>query len=249
MRRVSLLLLLPVLVSCDKLAALTGPSGSCQGPQAYTVGATVTSKLGNNECGGPGDIDGHLYAVTLTQQTNFLVTMTPSGFKGALGIWTADGRRVFETNGSGVQSAKVFLPAGQYTIAAGRNALDGGSYTLTSAPTSVDGTPTPPYVWTVRGAVIVGTVTSSDGAGNLGSRFDGYDLVMQAGESITVTATIAQGGTINAGPNQETGVEKVVPKGGSATITYTAASASNCCIVRVFGQPPGLPNNYTVSIN
>jgi hypothetical protein len=207
-----------------------------------SVGATVSSKLGNNECGGPGDIDGHLYAVTLTQQTNFLVTMTPSGFKGALGVWAADGRRVFATNGSAVQSAKVFLPAGQYTIAAGRQGLDGGNYTLTTAPTSLDGStsPIPVYTWTLRGAVLAGTVAPP--------KWDGYELAMRAGESITVTATMDQGGTINAAPNPGTGVEKTVPKGGSATITFTAPAAGNC-IVRVFGQSPGQPSKYTVSIN
>jgi len=248
MRRVSLLMLLPALASCDKIAALAGPSGSCQGPQSYAVGATVASKLGNNECGGPGDISGHLYAVTLTQQSNFLVSMTPSGFKGALGIWTSDKRSIFETNGSGAQSAKVFLPAGLYTIAVGRQGLDGGNYTLTTAPTSVDGTPSPPYVWTVRGAVIVGTVTSSDGAGNVGAKWDGYELVLQAGESVTVTATMDQAGTFSFAPNPGTEVSKVVPRGGSGTITYTAPTSGNY-ILRVFGQSPALPNNYTVSIN
>ena len=72
--------------------------------------------------------------------------------------------------------------------------------------------------------------------------------MLQAGESITVTATMDQAGTINAGPEQSEGINKVVPKGGSATITYTAPTAGNY-MVRVFGQSPGLPNNYTVSIN
>jgi hypothetical protein len=250
-RRTIVVALLPILAGCGKIAAvagIAGPSGSCQGSKPYVNGSTVNGTLGENECKGPGDIDGHLYAITLTAQTNFLVAMNPSGFKGALGVWTASGRKLFETNDSGVNSAKVFLGPGDYTIVAGRQNSGGGSYTLTTSPTSSQDCSPPPFQWTWRGAVISGQVTTSDCAGNQGSRFDIYEILLKAGESVTVTATMDQIGGLNVGPHASAGLEKQIAKGGSGSLTYTA-TADWDCVVRVGWGGVGALPNYTLSIN
>lgn len=250
MRRTLVVILLPILAGCGKIAAvagISGPSGSCQGPQTYVNGSTVNAVLGANECKGPGDIDGHLYAITLTAQTSFLVTMNPSGFKPALGVWTASGRRLFETNNSGVNSAKLFLAPGDYTIVAGRQENGGGSYTLTTSPTSNQDCG-PPFQWTWRGAVITGQVTASDCAGNQGSRFDPYGIPLKAGESVTATVTMDQIGNLNVGPETSAGLEKQIAKGGSGSLTYTATADGNY-LVRVIWGGIGASPNYMVSIN
>ncbi len=249
------LLLLAALAGCSAVAALTGPSGSCQGPKPYTVGSTASDKLGANECSGPGDMDGHLYTLALTEQSDFAVTMTPTGFEGAVGIWTAAGQVVFQTNGSGSFGAKAFLPTGQYTLVAGRHKIGGGSYSLGTAPTTVAGcADSGPGrgAWTIPGVVIAGAVTSIDCAGNGTAKQDIYSIWLAAGQSITVVASMSQIGNVNVNPAPGTtgpDVSKSILKGGSASLTYTATNrgAYNVHVLSDLGFNPS--PTYTLSIN
>jgi hypothetical protein len=228
---------------------LTGPSGECQGAVAYAPGATVTSKLGDSECNGPGEFDGHLYTLTLAEQTNLLVTVTPSGFSGAMGLWAADGKTIFQAVSAAKEAvrAKVFLPPGTYTLVAARRYSGGGTYTLTTQATTVDGCG-PPFIWTVRGAVITGAVTSADCPGNAGIRWDGWEIKLAAGESITVSATVDQPAFVGVRPEGADGSGVSLNAGATGAYTFTAPSAANY-IVWVVSDRVGVQSvGYRVTI-
>lgn len=247
MRRRSLLLLLaPLFIGCP-VDGFTGPSGTCGGAQVIVIGATASNTLGENECSGPGDVDGHLYTVVLTEQTNLLLTMTPSGFEGAMGVWDVNNKVVFEVNGSGAKSAKVFLPAGQYTLVAGRKFRAGGSYTLMAARTVNNSCVPGVFVWTVPGATITGQVNNGDCDGVPGVKWDGYEMWLDAGQRITATASVNQPANlwIYQLANGLSGV--FVPKDSSRTLTFTAP-ARNTYSVRVFRDPNIAPIDFTLAI-
>ncbi len=246
MRRVSLVLLLvPFLAGCPT-DAVTGPSGTCGGPQPYTVGATATGKLGENECSGPGGIVGHLFALALTGQTNFAVSMVPSGFEGVVGLWTASNQLVFEASGSGAIGAPVFLPAGQYTLVVGRSKQGAGSYTLSTRTTALTDCGTD--AWTIPGASISGTLTESDCAGAPGVRQDIYFIRLAAGQTINATATMDQPGQLAVFTGTTVLANKQVAKGGSASLSYTATS-SGVYSVRAMRDQTTQSQSYTISIN
>ena len=240
-----LLLLLP-LASCSKLSGLLGPSGACAGPQTYTIGSTASGTLGQNECKGPGDLSGHIYVFALTGQNNFSVTMTPSGFEGAFGLYGSSNAVVPEQKHSGTIIARAFLPLGQYTLVVGRSKGNSGSYTLTTQSASVDGCQTDITNWITPGSIVTGVVTDADCSGAGTSRQDIYEIVLAASQTLNVSVTMDQDGSFALFTGSSVVLARNVTKGGTSSFTYTAPGAAS---YRVHVQKDqALPVNYTMSI-
>jgi hypothetical protein len=210
----------------------------------------VSSTLGENECKGPGELDGHLYAVTLTQETDFELTMTPSGFDGAMGIYTASGAVVAVNAGSGTLHDKYFLPAGQYTIVAARRDHGGGSYTLTTPSTTQTGCVS--NGMTLLGATIAGSVASTDCVGLGGSFWDLYSFRLNAGQSMSASVTVDQAAIVALFAETQNNTQlqqQAVAKGATLTINYTATQGGTYRVHVGYGGVGPVPINYTLKLN
>ncbi|MCE9603236.1 MAG: hypothetical protein K8S21_13615 [Gemmatimonadetes bacterium] len=196
--------LLPLVLACLVVACEdpASPSGSCLGPQVFKPDTTVSGVAFTDDCTAPDGFFGDVYQFTVAAQTDVLLTMTSTGFDGALalfsGIFTGGTapRLIGKQFGRGAFSFKAFLPAGTYFVVAGSDEAAGGDYTLTSAPTTT--TPcTESIPWfTTRGADITGLLTTADCVGAPGAYQDIFGLEMQSGEQIAVSAELNKVGFV-----------------------------------------------------
>lgn len=193
------LLLLSVLMACDDPAS---PTGTCLGPQVFKADTTVSGVAFTDDCSAPNGFFGDVYQFTVAAQTNVLLTMTSSGFDGALGLFTGTftggtaPRLIGKEFGRGAFSFKAFLPAGTYFVVAGSDEAAGGDYTLTSAPTTT--TPCAELIpwFTTRGADITGLLTTADCVGAPGAYQDIFSLEMDAGEQLAVSVEMNKVGFV-----------------------------------------------------
>jgi len=218
--------------------------GTCAGIVAYTLGSATVDTLGRNECDRPGDIDGHLYGITLAGQQGFWLTMTPTGFNGVLALYDTTSTLIWSESDVGVNRFKVYLPAGVYLAVAGRQAGAGGEYVLSSpATTQVD---------CVDGIVTVGTIVSdsveaTDCPATLaGWTMDSYLIRLRAGQSLTWAWTTDAQGRVDIsldGPNTP-----IEGRGFLAdfeqTFSYTAPTTG---VYRIALSSNLLPMAYTLS--
>ena len=89
MRRSSALVICVVALAtgCE---ALAGPEGSCLGAVPIEATATVAGVAFTDDCAGPSESLGDVYELTLTEHSQILMTMTPTGFKGQLVLVTGN---------------------------------------------------------------------------------------------------------------------------------------------------------------
>jgi len=252
---------LPVF-SLVLLASCGGGSGSSSetpngSAQPYTVGSTVTESLGSNTARGPNGSVGRLYTLTLTQQTNLLFTLTANGFPPFLGLYTGSGQAIVERANTDT-SFKAFLPAGTFQLFVDSMNDANGTFTLTSAPTQPSGCMYPGSSYsplsnyhTVKGATLVGTITTSD-CGGEGARTHIYELPLTSGTQLSVSFTVDKfcglairgaGGTL---------ASREMAGAGSGTLTATIPS-SGYYTVHIESRTNGngvssLPVAYTISI-
>lgn len=186
--------LLAGLTSCELVERLTG---SCQGPQALGPNSVVTNVAYEDDCEGPDSVYGDVYVVTLTEQTNFSVMMDVDGFVGQMVMYVGDysafpedPRLIFDVVGGGVIGARVFLPAGTYTIWAGSGERGGGNYTLTTTPIGTSPCPGNYFNYYVPGAVVEGQIVAGDCVAGALERQDAFGWYMRQGETVDVTLTI-----------------------------------------------------------
>ena len=246
MRRSWALLLLLPLAGCSKLSSVLGPSGQCAGPQPYTIGSTVTGTLGQNECKGPSELSGHIYTFALTAQTNFSVTMTPSGFEGEFGLYSSNTAVVPEQKHGGPIVARAFLPLGSYTLVAGRSKGSKGDYSLTTQPAALDGCQSDITNWITPGANVTGVVADTDCQAAGTGRQDIYEIVLASSQTLTVSVAMDQAGAFALFTGSSAVLARNVAKGGASSFTYTAPSAGS---YRVHVQKDqGPPVNYTMNV-
>ncbi len=179
------------VVSCDEAPTA---SGTCLGPQPFSATASVVGIAFTDDCTAPNGLLGDIYQFTVAAQTNIMITMTPTGFAGGLGLFVGpyvEGgtpRLIFKEFGRGTFGAKAFLPAGTYYIVAGSDEAAGGEYTLASVPTTTTPCTEMTMAWyTMRGADITGLLTTADCQGAPGAFQDMFRLEMDAGEQVAVS--------------------------------------------------------------
>lgn len=197
LRRAPLLALVSLL-ACGADALVS--TGTCNGAQTLAVGGSATGALGVDDCKSPEGESADLYQITLSAQTNFQMTLTPSGFEPWMMMYSGTATStnpplVLDMDGSSPLVAKAFLPAGTYTLAVGTANNKPGSYTLQTETTVNTGCVI--NSWTVVGITLNGTVTPTDCAGAADSRHDLYAFVGKKGQGITVTATMNKPGDVN----------------------------------------------------
>lgn len=250
------LLALSFLAGCSLFDKITG-SSSCDGPYTYTAGSTATGTLGHNNCEGPDGGSGHVYAMTLTKQTNMRVTVTSTAFTPLIAIYTSANKLVAQDLVNGV--INVFLPAGSYKIFVARSSSNDGAYTLTTPTYALAGcsstTGTLQVVdmgFTVRGADINGSLTPTDcGASNVKMHWYRFRQVSSDTISTTVTTDKTAGlylynasGTVVA--------SKELPAAGTWTTKYVT-TADGFLTMRVESRSSGtatnLPLTYNIKIN
>lgn len=198
--RVALVVLLVAIVACDNPAS---PTGSCLGPQVFKADTTVSGVAFTDDCSAPNGFFGDVYQFTVASQTNMLLTMTSTGFDGALALFTGTftggvaPRLIGKEFGRGAFSFKAFLPAGTYFVVAGSDEPAGGDYTLTSSPTTTTPCTDTSINWyTTRGADITGLLTTADCVGAPGVYQDLFGLEMDAGEQIAVSVEMNKVGGV-----------------------------------------------------
>lgn len=239
-RRFSALILFPFVLGCptdsDELV-------NCAGVAPYVVGATVAATIGNDQCAGPGDIEGHLYSITLATQTNFALTMTPSGFNGVLALYTGAGDLVWSAADAGVLSFKLYLPAGNYSVVAGKHQSGGGPYTLTSPAASQDACL--PHGMVVPGTSAQGTLTTSDCPGGTAGWYnDVYAIRLKAGQHVTFNTTVDQ--AVRTELYAEAGGALIEGKNlNAAGTTSTVLTAPAAGMYRMHIASNAVPANYT----
>lgn len=198
--RCVLLVLLLSIVACEDAPTA---AGTCLGPQPFGPDTTVSGVAFTDDCAAPNGLLGDVYQFTVAVQTNIMITMTPAGFSGGLGLFVgpyvegATPRLIFVEYGRGAFGAKAFLPAGSYYVVAGSDEAAGGDYTLSAAPTTTTPCTDPTTAWyTLPGADITGLLTTADCAGAPGAFQDLFRLQMEAGEQIAVSVEMNKMGAV-----------------------------------------------------
>ena len=227
MRRRTIILVPVLALGCA--GGIAAPAGKCNGPQNHTVGSAATAAIGTDDCEVMGRY-GDIYQLTLTGQTNFRVTVTPSGFDAAISLLAGNSSapgsaiEVFGTDGSGPIGANAFLPAGSYFILVGSSNCKSGTYKLESQSVSADGCGSN---WTYPGADLSGVVTTSDCEGGASARQDIYQIQLKRGQTVAVSAVLNKNGAVlwrTGSASSANLVTKVLPQGGSAAFSFTATS-------------------------
>jgi hypothetical protein len=212
--------------------------------------------MGQGNCKGPTGDEGHLYAFTVTSQTNIKVTVATSAFTPALSLYTSDNKAIGATTLDG--TLRAFLPAGSYKIFFTSYGGESGAYTLTT-PTTVlggctnaNGTITDADVgFAMKGAMFTGQITASDcGAANAKTHW--YRVGLADGDTLTTNVTVdkpaglyfldASGGVITT---------KELPAAGSWSYVYPAAGDGTTTLrieSRASGAVSNLPLNYSVTL-
>lgn len=252
------LFLIAALVSLAACEIFPTATGSCQGPLAVAAPDTLFAEAFHNDCNGPGDVDGDVYQFTLIAQSDLLFRMTPTGFRGSMGVYrgvygAANPKLIFEVLGPGSAAfgARAYLPVGQYFLMAGPAGRSGGEYAVAFTPTSAADCSV--FDWTDFGADIVGTVTTADCGAAAGNHQDAYGIWLAVGESIQVTG-IAGAKPVSvllrrqgdgSAPNL---VERNIAAAGSTTFSYTA-TAKGAYGIHVVGAPGTIgPISYTIQV-
>lgn len=252
--------LLPAVTLCFLVAACggdaSGPAAAvCTSATAYTIGASVSGSLGAGDCQGPNGDAGDPYQFTTTSSTSFRATLTASGFASNLTLYQGTvaslsaAKIVFEDD----NDANAFIPAGSYFLVVTANDGKTGSYTLTTGPANTNGCSLISYI--SRGASANGSINAGDCAGGLASiRQDIYEIYMDSGSSVSVTATSNRPGGVLFRSGSATSADLVSrtfasATGGTASFTYTATS-SGYYRVHVLNETGATTTaNYSVSVN
>jgi len=238
----------------DKVVAAAS-GGSCDGPTTISATQSVTGKTDGGRCKSPDGNYSTLYAFTAAQQTNVEVAVTPNGFQPWLGVFTASGARMAQTNTSPWR-LRLFLAPGSYQFAVAPVGSKDGTFTFSTTPADVStclGGPgtTGSYAdmaFAMKGVAISGALTNADcGAGN-GGRSDGYQFFgSSVGSSLTVTFAADRAANI-----------EFLATSGNTTKSLNAAGTTTLSVPGT-GDPnfrffvSGIPGtgaiNYTVTIN
>ena len=252
--RKQLVPLLLLTINCS--AGGTEPTGACAGPQNYSIGSTASGAIGVDDCKGAAGNFGDIYQMTLTAQSRFSVTVTPSGFNAGVSLFAglpsaaANATLVYEEVGSGPVGANAFLPPGSYFLFVESNNGKTGNYKLESQTAAAEGCGA--YAnWTYPGVELAGVVTTNDCAGNEPARQDIYELWLKKGQSVSVSATLNKIGAVlwrTGSASSANLITKNLNSGGSTAFTFTAPS-DDAYRLHVIGEPGTVGViSYTASI-
>lgn len=245
-----------LFTSCG--GSLTAPRGNCLPPTPIAATGTVNGIAYSDDCDGPDGSLGDIYSLTLTAQTQVLITLTPSGFEGQVMMLSgnfgdiAGTKLIFDVVGNGTICAKAFLPPGNYFILAGSAENVGGDYTLTLAPTTSTPCSNVFFNYTVRGADIPGVVVIEDcPAGAPNSRQEAYGLWLAAGEAIQVSIDMNKPGDLlwrrSGNPTAPDLAGAPVFANTTLTTTFTAPDANDPFGIHVIAYP-ALTGNATFTL-
>jgi hypothetical protein len=254
-----LLRLLPIaalasLAACEIFPTATG---SCQGVTAVAAPDTLYSEAFHNDCSGPGDVDGDIYQFTLIAQADLLFRMSPTGFRGSMGLYRGvygdpNPKLIFEVLGPGSApfGARAYLPVGQYFLMAGPAGRSGGEYAVAFTPTSAADCSV--FDWTDFGADITGSITTADCSITATSFHDSYGIWLAAGESIQVTGIAGAKPLGIALRKQGVAGDPIASRSlaisASETFTYTAES-KGAYSIQAIGLPGSIgPIGYTLQV-
>lgn len=253
------LLVLMTVTACSATDSTT-LGATCAGPKTYAVGSTLNGTTVGANCRKPGGSNdgptGELYNMTLTQQSNFFLTLEATGYPGFVGLYTSSGDVIDEEGISNTQ-LKAFLPAGTYQVYVGDTKGAGGAFTLTSPSTSLDGCTTingggVNLGHIVKGASFSGTVVATD-CGNTLAKIDIYEIRVKAGEVLNLSITVDRLSglsVVNAGGAVVASRE--LTAAGSWTTAVTATTAGSYLIrieSRTANGSSNLPVAYSVVLN
>jgi hypothetical protein len=235
---------LVLTAGCDIISTVDTPE--CSGAITYTLGTSVTGKIGDDDCTDSEGNVGDLYQFTLTEQTMFSIQVS-SGKEVALFAGTLTGTALpVEIGGEPHNGTVYILPAGQYLAAVSGSK---GDYTFKAttgpASTCVD-------IYTLRGMATPGVITPADCPGGIESvRQDIYALRLKAGQSITVKGSRNKPGefAVYTGEGKEQITRRIeTPQGGTVEFSYTAGFEGEHR-VHVLCEPMRFGNcAYTLSI-
>jgi len=235
------------------------PSVSCSNPPALGLSGSVSGSTKSKPCKQPPEAggEGWSYSLTLSQPANLEVAVAATGFAPYLGVFTAAGGLVTQSNStinaSKPMRARLFLAAGSYVVWVGSLNGDGG-YTLTSGPGALDGCSVttgvaayPDLGNAVKGVTITGTVSGSDcSSPDGGLHFDIYQVYLKAGTSATVSFTVDRAAYL--GTADKTGFNNSKTMTGPGTWTTTINATSDFYYgIQVVATT--VPVAYTITIN
>lgn len=250
------LLAVSFLAGCSLFDKISGGS-SCGGAIAYTAGSTATATLGDKNCESPDGGSGHLYTMTLAQQTNMRVTVTSTAFTPLIAVYTSANKLVAQDLVNGVLN--VFLPAGGYKIFVSRSTKNDGPYTLTTPTYALTGCSTTTGTlqvvdmgFTTKGADISGSLKASDcGASN--AKMHWYRFRQSSADTVNTTVTVdKQAGMYLINASGDVVASKELPGAGTWTAKYIT-TADGFLTMRVESRANGaatnLPLGYNIKIN
>lgn len=190
------LALSPIAVSASAGGAAAVSFSATGRVASYGLGQIMSSTLNASSCtfvgGGPFDA----YALTLSGEQAFTVSLSSAAFDATLEVvdegFALGGAFNFDSvPGKGVTNSflKMIATPGAYGIAAGgQNLGAAGSYTLTTAAVPVYADSCLSDIWVTRGIVTQQDLKSTDCVDSTGPYyFDPFQLILVAGQSVTIT--------------------------------------------------------------
>lgn len=255
-RRISIvsLLALAVVAGCSNI---TGSDSSCSGAVAYTAGSTVNATLGDKNCSGPDGGSGHVYTLTLAQQTNMKVNVASTAFTPLIGIYTSADKVIAQDLTSGF--INMFLPAGSYKVFVSRSTKNDGAYTLTTPTVALGGCSTTTgslqitdMGFTIKGADINGSVKTGDcGASN--AKMHWYRIRASSADTLNTSVTVDKNaGIYLVSANGDVVASKEMAAAGTWTNKYITTTDGFLTLrveSRAVGTSTNLPLGYNIKIN
>lgn len=247
-----------LVTACSKLDGIFGHASSdtCSAA-SYTVGSSATGTLGVNDCVGPNGFSGQLYSFTATTQANIKLSVATTAFVPTVSVFTAANKIVGEASTDG--TLRTFLPAGSYKLLVYNLAGKGGSYTLTSANTSLgggcisaNGTLTDADMgYTLKGVSLSGQITSTD-CGALNAKMHWYRVRLASTDTLNTTVTVDKpAGLYFQNTSGAVVASKEFTAAGTWTYTYPATADGSYTLrieSRASGTASNLPLNYTIAL-
>lgn len=186
-----------VLATAGNLPAASFSASGRVAP--FGLGQTTSDTLNGSSCTFQGGGSFDAYALTLSGQTAFTVSLASSSFDTELEVvdeqFSLGGAYNLDSvPGRGITNSflKMIATAGAYGIAAAAQNLGTGSYTLTTAAVPVYADSCLNDTWVTLGVTTQQELKATDCVDTTGPYyFDAFEMVLAAGQTVTITQTSA----------------------------------------------------------